>query len=138
MTAKDLKDTRERLKLTQAEMSAKLGCKSLSTYRNWEQGVSPVPAWVDDKILPPEIALEGFSFDELARLEKIAKIRGDGSTALSVALEFVRAGIKAALSIALLIVFVHQICHPEEQLARRFGARRKGEANMMVDPETDA
>ena len=137
MTGKQLKETRQQLKLTQAAMAEKLGCKSISTYRNWEQDVSPVPSWVDDKIVPAETTLGGFSFDEMARLEKIAKARGDGSTGLSVALDFVRAGIKAALSIALLVCIGHQVFHPEKQVARRFGSRKRHETVCGVEVEGD-
>lgn len=80
---------------------------SASTYRNWEQGVSEVPAWVE-KALTGDIIIQGFTFAEIAELERIARSRGDGSSAHSVAVEMVKIGIRKAIAAG----------NPPEQLNR--------------------
>ena len=101
MTHEDLRNERKRRGLTQHEMcdflSRYQGRRlSASTYRNWEQRVSDVPPWVE-RALTGDILMDGFSFAELAELERLARVRGDGSTAHSIAVELVRLGIKSAV-----------------------------------------
>jgi hypothetical protein len=69
---------------------------SPSTYRNWEQRVSDVPGWVD-RALTGEILMQGFSFSEFAELDRLARERGDGSTAHCIAVDLVRRGIHEAV-----------------------------------------
>ena len=42
MTSEDLKQARRKLGLTKIKLAKRLGV-SVSIYRNWEQGISPVP-----------------------------------------------------------------------------------------------
>jgi len=101
MTAEELRGERKRRGLTQEEMSDFLARYqgrrlSPSTYRNWEQRVSEVPAWVG-RALTGDIVMQGFTFAEIAELERLAREQGDGATAHSIAVDLVRRGIRAAM-----------------------------------------
>jgi DNA-binding transcriptional regulator YiaG len=51
MTSDQLEHLRKSRRLTRAQLAQELGDCSASTVVNWESGRSPVPAWVEDKML---------------------------------------------------------------------------------------
>lgn len=137
MTGDELRKERKALKLTQEEMAKHVGANSVSTYRNWEQGLSPVPGSVEALLTPRETDAP-ITFEDLRALEQIAKKRADGSTAISLMREFIKQGIKGALAIALLLTVGYQITNPDHGQARRFGSRRRQESVAIVEVDADA
>jgi transcriptional regulator with XRE-family HTH domain len=52
MTAQELKAYRERLGITQAELSERLGLNREKTVSEFELGIKPVPDWIEKKLAP--------------------------------------------------------------------------------------
>jgi len=143
MNAEQLKAERARRTLTQAQMAEFLGVP-LSTYIKWESDKSrkkPIPVMAEKKLMEnKDLDFSVLSIQEIAELDEIA--RAQGVKIVDVMGEFLRDGIRrakeaaaAGLSIVLLMVFCHQIAHPEDGQPRRFG-RRRDDAACVEDADT--
>lgn len=145
MTAEQLKEERKKREYTQKEMADFLGVKH-STYIKWENDKTrkkPVPFLVENRLKEKSILdLSILDLQEITELDLIARSRGVTMAALLS--ELLKDGLRrakeaaaAGLSLLLLCVFCHQVVHPEENQARRFG-RRRSETAMVAAEEADA
>lgn len=74
MTGEELEHLRKSRKLTRAELAEELGNCTASTIVNWESGRSPVPVWVEEKMLQ-KVRVD-LPLDELNALVNLAIKRG--------------------------------------------------------------
>lgn len=91
MTHAELREERQRKNFKQGEMAKFLAGTPVSTYRKWEQGVTPVPAWVESMVAPEQMVIPGLTLPEISTMDQMARKRG--ITMEQLIGEFIRAGI---------------------------------------------
>ena len=132
MNPEDLKSARSGLEFSQPEMAQFLKNTPLKTYRNWEQGISPVPNWVSEFLVPDETLIGGLSLQDIGDLAKVATTKKMSMRALLA--DYVRAGLKGTITIVLFGLIAWQTFTPQDHpLVRKIGGRRRTEDVASMD-----
>lgn len=134
---KQIRGTRTQEEMANALLDSDGQPTPLSTYQKWEQGARKVPAWVEDAMRPKKHVIPGLTLDAVYSLDRQARAR---NMTLEEFIGKVLTDLaKSALALALLVTLGHQITHPEDQQARRFGGRRRQEdAGAVFEIDADA